>query len=350
MALWRRGDTRAALELRRHLSELVEHLWLASAAMTSSSVGGAPSGVSGRDSDRLVQIVRETLQEQGRSSAELKDMCVRATALQRTTLALSLESEAHPSATQLVNHALRPHGASGLAEVEAHLPLCAVCTDVLRTTTQLRRAAAAWSPAQEVQQPAAKAKPVRRARRRRRPPVRRDGAHAWPSPLAAWPIALLVGLLFWWGAHRGDDVVAEESDNRFARLVDRTPPAPLHPSALPTEARDALRDLRRGDCTSASARLRSARRKNPGHTALRMLEGGAFVCVGDGAEALDAVVGLQGQVSPGELSWTLARAHLLLGQPEAAKGHLGKVIKYDSELKGRAQVLLVRVAEVQAER
>ena len=351
VALWRRGEPRAALQLRRHLSALVEHLWLAGESMMSPASGGGGGAANGRsaaDSDRIVQIVREALQGQGRSAAELKERCVRATALQRATMALAQDSEVHPSAAELVSHALGEGGGVGLAEVEAHLPICAVCTDILRTTTQLRRAAVLWAPAEEVAPARQPARPVRRTRRRRRKAPRPGDAQAWPSPLAAWPIVFVVGLLIWWGANRGEDRRLETADSRFAKLVDRTPPAPLHPADLPSEARDALRDLRRGDCTSASARLRSARRKHPGHTDLRMLEGETFVCVGDGAEALDAVVGLQGQVPPGALSWTLARAHLLMGQPEAAKGHLGKVIKYDQDLKGRAQVLLVRVAEVQA--
>ena len=81
-----------------------------------------------------------------------------------------------------------------------------------------------------------------------------------------------------------------------------------------------------------------------------MLEGETFICVGNGLEAMDAVVGLEGQVRSGEIGWILARAHLLLGQPDPARRYLGDVIRQDARLRGRAQALLARVSEVEAQR
>jgi Mrp family chromosome partitioning ATPase len=58
---------------------------------------------------------------------------------------------------------------------------------------------------------------------------------------------------------------------------------------------------------------------------------------------------LKGKVAGGEVAWTLARAHLLLGQPEPARRYLKEVIAVDARLRGRAGALLLRISEVEAE-
>jgi len=80
-----------------------------------------------------------------------------------------------------------------------------------------------------------------------------------------------------------------------------------------------------------------------------MLEGATFVCAGDGEEALDAVLPLQGMVLGGEVAWTMARAYLLIGYPDEAREHLKQVLASDTLLKARAEVLLLRIAEVEAQ-
>lgn len=161
-------------------------------------------------------------------------------------------------------------------------------------------------------------------------------------------MAVMVVLILWWGwAQRGGEIVYS-TDTRFASLVDRTAPMPPPPSTLPAGALDAIHDLRKGDCFTASSRLRTARRRLPTHVELRLLEGAAFVCAGDGEEALDAVETLEGQVMGGEVPWTLARAHLLLGHPEPARLYLRQVVAVDMRLRARATALLVRMSEVEA--
>jgi hypothetical protein len=278
------------------------------------------------------------------SADALKDRCVRTTARQRVQAILALEGVGHPPADQLVAHGLRQGPGRGSSEIDSHLPLCAACTEALRTIGSLQRAAKNWAPEEDVSDIPTD-RPVRRRKRRSRPAT---GKHSWPSPWTAWPLFVVLGAFLWLGWTQRGGELSLRVDDRLPRLVDRTPPLAPPASSLPAGAKDAIRDLKRGDCHSASARLRTTRRKRPEHVALRLLEGAAFVCAGNGAEALDAVRPLEGQVAGGEVPWTLARAHLLLGQPEPARRHLAQVLRVDPALSGRARALLIRVAEVES--
>ncbi len=293
-------------------------------------------------------LVREALAGDAARARDLVDRCVRLCARQRVTALLAEEGGAHPSVEMLVAHGLRDRRDRGPREIEEHLPLCAACAEALRCVSSIRRAARTWRPEEDAQDEATDPRPGRRRSRRAR--SRRKGPRqAWPNPLEAWPLLALALLLLWWGWPGRDGEEHFTTDSRYTPLVDRTPPEPPPPSSLPSGALDAVRDLRRGDCLAASARLRTTRRGVPTHTELRLLEGATFVCAGDGSEALEAVEPLKGKVAGGEVAWTLARAHLLLGQPEPARRYLKEVIAVDARLRGRAGALLLRISEVEAE-
>jgi len=291
---------------------------------------------------RMVSIVRELLASKAETVEELVDRCTRACARHRVTAVLADEGGVHPAVEMLVAHGMRGHQRRGPDELERHLPLCVACTEALRHVSGIERAAMSWQPEEDVGD-----EPTDRGRRRGTSRSSRSKAsrHKGPGILAAWPAVGLVCLLTWWGWNRGEDKVLEV-DRSLASLVDRTAPTPPPPSTVPPEARDALRDLRRGDCVSASARLRVARRRSPHHVEVQLLEGASFVCAGNGAKALDAVAPLEGVIGGGTVPWIQGRAHLLLGQAEPAREYLRKVVKLDSVLGPRASALLTRMDAV----
>jgi len=180
------------------------------------------------------------------------------------------------------------------------------------------------------------------AKSRKRPGSGRGPRSAWPGLWEAWPIAgvlVLVGSWFWGSLEVQLGPTVLES----AELVDRTPPKrPLwtHP---PRGVDDVLSDLADGDCWTASARLRGLRKSAVDADELRVLEGAAFVCAGNGKAAALAVDPLVALDFNGQATWIRANAALLVGEVELAQLLLKQVIERDTDLSRSAEALLQRI-------
>jgi hypothetical protein len=270
--------------------------------------------------------------------------CVVAVAKNRVVVPRNDNADKHPSIDELVAVAL---GASlesdRLGAIRSHAISCADCTDALRVVRGLQRTAEEWSPPEP--QRAAETpglRPARSKKGRASGSKGRRAQEAWPSLWSAWPIFVLVLLLGYW-AWNTRDSGSKIPEVAVAVLVDRTPPEPPKASSLPPEVFDVIRDLRRGDCWTASVRLRGIRKKLEEDHRLRILEGASFVCAGDGPAAEAAVTPLLETYPDGEPAWIAANAFLLQGKTEKAKALLEAVSVTDSIRRERAKTLLLRL-------
>jgi hypothetical protein len=345
---WRSGDRfaqRRCLELITGLVHaLVEGVSSGFEEMGGEKVDGSGTG------HRHVKVSAGPIAQQIMSRGpapwrEIRDRCVSVVARAKVGNLTATDEEVHPSIEDLVVVVLnrdRNPGQSGA--VKDHAMACANCTDHLRVVRALQRVAENWTPA-PVEQAHAPTRPksrVKRARRKPRSSSRRNPRELWPSVWSAWPIfALFILFTHWawktWGVH------SQTPDVEIAVLVDRTPPEAPRSQDFPAEVFDVIRDLRRGDCWTASVRLRGIRKQLPEDPRLRLLEGSSFVCAGNGAAAEAAVSPLLETYSGSEPAWIAANAALLQGKSDQARALLEMISVTDSTLRPRAETLLIRL-------
>lgn len=163
---------------------------------------------------------------------------------------------------------------------------------------------------------------------------------SWPSWWEAWPFVLLFGVL-WFGLTGDDEAPAPML--KAASIVDRTPPRVPKWAVAPKKIEDVLKDMARGDCWTASARLRGIRKSQEESPELRTLEGALFVCAGDGRSAADAVDPLVDHDVVGEATWVRANAALLMGAVDEAKTLLTRLVERDTSWRRSAEALLIRI-------
>ena len=166
------------------------------------------------------------------------------------------------------------------------------------------------------------------------------GQMAWPRLWEAWPLPFLVGALVV-GLSGGEDAPAPMLDS--AAIVDRTPPRMPKWTMPPKEIADVLKDLDRGDCWTASARLRGVRKSQEDSPRLRTLEGALFVCAGDGKSAAAAVDPLISTDVVGEATWIRANAALLMGAVDDAERLLTVLVEKDTRWRRSSEALLIRI-------
>jgi hypothetical protein len=184
--------------------------------------------------------------------------------------------------------------------------------------------------------------PPRDSKPNGRGPVRVDTGERWPNVWEAWPILMVVVLFggWFWGTL---DIHVAPSVLKSAELVDRTPPIRPTWNHPPRGVEDVLRDLSRGDCWTASARLRGLRKSAVDADELRVLEGAAFVCAGNGKAAARAVDPLVELDFNGEATWIRANAALLSGDVDEARLLLEQAVERDTDKRRAAEALLDRL-------
>jgi len=143
-----------------------------------------------------------------------------------------------------------------------------------------------------------------------------------------------------WGRYQSQ---ADEPIPAAAALVDRTPPKVPNWDKPPRGVEDVLKDLARGDCWTASARLRGLRKSQVDSEELRILEGASFVCAGNGAAAAVAVDPLIALDFRGDATWIRANAALLDGSVEESKRLLQQILERDLRYRRSAEALLIRI-------
>jgi hypothetical protein len=173
------------------------------------------------------------------------------------------------------------------------------------------------------------------------PPTRVLDQPPLPPPARSlWSYLLLlviVVLLAWLGFERLQR--AQLPPPLIITIADTTPPTASFSENLPSSADGAIMSLVRGDCLTAAANFRTARRGSPEVGRLWVLEGAAFVCAGDAAEARDVLeeVTAATEVPPRQAWWYLAQACLMQGDIPCAVPALNQTILTDKRHRRKAE-------------
>ena len=156
----------------------------------------------------------------------------------------------------------------------------------------------------------------------------------WPLIRAAIPMLVAAGFFAWllW------DKESEVSTSPYASIAVINPPRVEFSESLPEAAETGMMDLARGDCQTAAAHFRTARRRNPDQQKIRMLEGASLLCADKPYEAHKVLHPLSEQSSPPALMWWyLAQACLLTGDVSCALEALETSAEVDPRHRDRAR-------------
>jgi hypothetical protein len=176
-------------------------------------------------------------------------------------------------------------------------------------------------------------------------PSRAQGPEKRGFELRTWlPLLLVVAVGGWWWWSQRHAERMKTVDPSIAALAVRDPPKVGAGEDVPEYARPGVNLLERGDCRSAAARFRTARRAHPEDRRLWVLEGGSFVCAGDGAGAMQTleVLSRDKDATPAA-RWFYAQALLLTGSVGPAEDALGAVAASKSPYADKAREQLARV-------
>ena len=375
VARWRDGDSTATTAVRNHVRTHAERVLSHPALRAAEGSGGRSLQRNDERRRELTStIAREVMQRPVSSAAQLDAMSLMAAARHAVDVVRegrTISPGAHLPSHTVVTVSLAPGGLPPAARsaAERHIGECGACAADSRMVGALVRSGAA--PAEEPEPEPEEAEPeddtaaamaaalaeveaeerapdpgsgrasVGRPLVLRPPPVR-EGA-GWK---AALPFVVAAGIGLWWVAGREDGPLPAARVAEIAALADRSPPT-LSGDAVPEDALPAASELARGDCRTASARLRTARMRAPDDAALWSLEAASFVCAGEGKDALSALDGLaeRGLAAPVSAAWTRAQALLLIGDLEGAEDALDAVIASDPT---RASAARAQRASLQA--
>ena len=150
------------------------------------------------------------------------------------------------------------------------------------------------------------------------------------------PLVIVLALLGWLGWERLQR--AQQPPALVVSLADATPPAASFSEKLPATADGGIMSLARGDCHTAAANFRTARRGAPDHARLWVLEGAAFICAGQPDEARDVLDEVAAtDAPPRQVWWYLAQACLMQGDTTCAALKLNRAILEDKRHRRQAQ-------------
>ena len=156
----------------------------------------------------------------------------------------------------------------------------------------------------------------------------------WPLLRAALPLLAIAGFAGWmvWGED------PKQSDSPYASIAVLTPPRVEFSESLPEAAETGMMDLARGDCQTAAAHFRTAGRRNPDQSKIRMLEGASLLCAGDASAAHGVLEPLSELNAPPALMWWyLAQACLVTGDVGCALDALEASAEVDPRHRERAR-------------
>lgn len=379
VARWRQGEGAAATAVRNALRTTAERV-LSNPALLAAEGHGARALLENEERRRelTAAVAKEVMARGGDSAATLSALTLMSAArhaVEAIRHGRPMAGSAHLPPATAVAMALTPEVLPD-AQREAygrHLESCSACHEDCRLVKEAVRSAATVSHdatpaaidvavhehAGEAMEAAAQAALEEMERRAPRPePARPGGAPGRPAPRrqletapprSSWtrallPLLVLGGTGAWWVSSQRRAERLATVDPSVAALADRAAPPVGAAATLPEYARAGASLLAAGDCRTAGARFRAARRSQPEDRRLWLLEGGSFVCAGDGAAALQSLelLARDREATP-EARWYHAQALLLTGSAGRAAEALEELSGGDDPYAQRAREQLEQV-------
>jgi hypothetical protein len=344
-----------------HITALTEAMWTVGATAMASASDGETEG---EIRARLEAVVSDVVQQGAAEWTVVVTRSLWSCAGRRATAILEGVDGAHPAVHALVAAALRDPSDPPTElhkAVRIHTQTCQECSAVVRVVCMMDGTGRRWRPATSVSSytstDAGFGRTIAR-RGRPTPPTRRgtppasgavDTGPTRGAGRAIWPVVALWVALGWWKWGPSPEIVAAVG-NRYVVLVDRTPPEVPSASTLPKAAADIRRDLLTGDCFTAAARGRGIWQKHPQSDALGLLVGAALICAGNGRAAVEVLSSLGGRTPGGRVSFLLAQAHLLEGQPGTAIELLEGISEDETQVHARAENLRDQISQARSGR
>ncbi len=390
---WKQGEGAAATAVRNALRTTAERV-LSNPALRAAEGTGGRILVDNEERRRelTATIAKEVMSRGGDSAATLNALTLMSSARHAVEAMRSgrpMAGSAHLPPPIAVALALTPEAlpAAQREAYQRHIESCSSCAEDCRLVREIVRSAAAVQPdtspvaleeavhehAEDAMAAAAQAaveemerretrtgstrtEPGRNEARRAaggsaprqpfrpapRPPPAEPSSGGWLRALI--PLFVLGGAGLWWWSSQRADALNKTVDPAISGLADRSPPPVGAAEEVPEYAQSGVTLLGKGDCRTAGARFRAARRAHPEDRRLWVLEGGSFVCAGDGASALMSleVLAQDPEATPAA-RWFYAQAQLLSGNVGQALTALEAVAGSQSPYAEKAKAQLAQV-------
>jgi hypothetical protein len=354
VARWREGDPTATTAVRNGIRTVAERMLAHSTLRgVTSTKARRVAEDEGQRREVTADIAREVMVRGGATAADVTAITIMVTARKLVEL-LRFErpftGETHLPPQVAVSYALAPESLPKPSQEAAqkHTDECPGCAEDVRIVGAVVRANPTPDPIPRPVAPPPPAGPSiddvsrdmaaleaaaaeRPERRRREPPpprttAARRAAAAERDPvdrrarvsLVVITVASVVGFAFW-RAHARN--VRYEKRMEIAGLVTRDVPNLANFGAASRRAEyepiDAALD--RGDCETAADLARTLRLQGGGGSEIYRVEAAAWICVGDGVAAVEAVDAAPTFSDP----WLAAQAHFLRGDVALGLDSLG---------------------------
>ena len=359
VARWREGDPTATTAVRNGIRTVAErmlgHTTLRGVASTKARKVAEDEG---QRREVTADIAREVMVRGGATAADVTAITIMVTARKLVEL-LRFErpftGETHLPPQVAVSYALAPDSLPKPSQEAAqkHTDECTGCAEDVRIVGAVVRAnpnpdpiprpVAPPTPAgpsvndmsrdmAAIEAAATAERPERTERRRKEPPPPRETAarraanaerepadrRAWTT-LAILAVASIVGFGFWRVHNRN---LRYEKRMEIAQLVPREVPSlAMYGAASRNPDYDGIADaLDRGDCETAADLARTLRKRGGGGSEIYRVEAAAWVCVGDGSAAVEAIRAAPTFGDP----WLAAQAHFLRGDVDVGLDSLDR--------------------------
>lgn len=341
VARWRAGESSATTAVRNAVRTVAERV-LSNPALRHAEGAGGRALVDDEEKRRELTgaVAKEVMARPVDSAATVTATALMVSArvaVEAIRVGRPRMGTGHLSAPITISVALSPESlpTANRDAAERHLSECHACSDDCRLVREIVRSAssmvhdtshadldhAVQDRAEAERDAVADAfesapRPQRPIRAARRPNAAvATGPKDGPVLRGLLPLLIIGGIagFWWWRGHQEQEHL--KNLPAIAAFADRTPPVVGADEEIPAYAKEAVRDLRSGDCRTAAARFRTVRRSHPAERRFWMLEGASWVCAGDGAAALAALDPLSRDAArPTGTDWYRAQALILTGQ------------------------------------
>lgn len=371
VARWRDGESAATTAVRNAVRTTAERV-LSNPALRHAEGSGGRALIDNEERRRELTgaVAKEVMSRKADTAAAVTAAALMVSArvaVEAIRVGRPRTGTGHFPAPATISIALSPESlpAANREAAERHLAECHACADDCRLVREVVRSASTMvhdtshaeideavqgEAGQESEDGGEEAEPERRPRpiraARRGTPFRpAEAPQKGPGLRGLLPLLLIGAALggYWYNERQKEQAV--QNIPAIAAFADRTAPTVGADEEIPTYIEEAVRNLRDGDCRTAAARFRVARRGHPAERRLWLLEGASWVCAGEGREALAALDPLSRDAArPPLTDWYRAQALLLSGNAAAAVSALDAVSNTDSRraTQAREQAAAVR--------